>query len=156
MMRQFRWDRYARYALAGIRLVNGAMGLVAPTALIRRIDPGHKPSPAAIYAFRLFGVRTVLLGLDLLVRPDAELRQALREGVLIHASDAATAALLGIQNRVPARTCLLLTVISSGNVALSLSALGRTAIPDQGSTTGVDPLHAPEGKGDSDGQAHTQ
>lgn len=55
------------YALAGIRLFNGAAGLLAPELLIRRLDPDREPpSAAAVYAFRLFGIRTILLGLDLL------------------------------------------------------------------------------------------
>ena len=49
----------ARIWLALIRIVNGAAGLVAPKALARRVSPEPEPSPAAIYAFRLFGVRTI-------------------------------------------------------------------------------------------------
>jgi hypothetical protein len=118
------WRRNARYLLAGVRLVNGVTGLVAPRLFIGRIDGGRTPSPAAIYAFRMFGIRTVLLGLDLLARRDAEARQALRAGVLIHASDTVTATLLGVGNRVSPRTAVLLTLISAGNVALALTALG--------------------------------
>ena len=58
--------RPARYALAAVRLVNGGVGLVAPQLFIGRFDPDRPASPAAIYAFRLFGVRTILIGLDLL------------------------------------------------------------------------------------------
>jgi hypothetical protein len=82
--------RHARYGLAAVRIVNGSLGLFAPRVLIKRLDPSHEPSPAAIYAFRLFGVRTILLGLDVLVRPDAEVQRAMREGVLIHLSDMVT------------------------------------------------------------------
>lgn len=58
--------RAARIILALIRIVNGLIGLVVPQLFIARFDPDAKPSAAALYAFRLFGIRTVLIGLDLL------------------------------------------------------------------------------------------
>jgi hypothetical protein len=110
-------------ALGIIRLVNGALGIVAPGILVRRLggDPGV--SPSALYAFRLFGVRTVLLGAELLIRRDAELRRALRQGLVIHASDVATSVLLGVQHQVTPRTSVLLATISAINVALAVTAL---------------------------------
>ena len=64
----------ARYALAAIRIANGLLALVAPELIIKRFgeDPGQ--DAAAIYGLRLFGVRTVLIGADLLT----EHRQAAR------------------------------------------------------------------------------
>ena len=117
--------RYAIYGLAAIRILNGTLGLVAPKVLIKRVDPSTEVSPAAIYAFRMFGIRTIWLGLDLLVRPQAEVQRALQEGVVIHASDAVTAALLGIEHKVPKRTAVLITLISATNVALAAAALER-------------------------------
>ncbi|MFD8542403.1 hypothetical protein [Streptomyces sp. NPDC059649] len=113
------------YALAGIRLFNGVTGLLAPSLLIRRLDPDHEPSPAAVYAFRLFGIRTILLGIALLTHDGARLRQDLREGVLIHGSDTATAAMLGIRGQVPPRTAALTTLISATNTVLA--ATGQDA-----------------------------
>ncbi|GKQ36199.1 hypothetical protein [Streptomyces sp. A012304] len=114
------------YALGGIRVVNGAAGLLAPDLLIRRLDPHHEPhSPAALYAFRLFGIRTVLLGLDLLTHHGERLRDDLREGVLIHASDTATAAMLGLSGRLPPRTAALTTLISATNTVLATAATSR-------------------------------
>ncbi|MFH8800744.1 hypothetical protein ACH4F6_14275 [Streptomyces sp. NPDC017936] len=112
------------YALAGIRVFNGATGLLAPDLLIRRLDPDAREplSPAAIYAFRLFGIRTVLLGLDLLTYRDERLREDLREGVLIHGSDTATAAMLALSGRLPPRTGALTTLISATNTALAVAA----------------------------------
>ncbi|MEU6549246.1 hypothetical protein ABZ915_03020 [Streptomyces sp. NPDC046915] len=111
------------YALAGIRLFNGATGLLAPDLLIRRLDPDREPpSPAAIYAFRLFGIRTILLGLDLLTNRGERLREDLREGILIHGSDTATAASLGLGGRLPPRTAVLTTLISAVNTALAATA----------------------------------
>jgi hypothetical protein len=118
-----RVHRPARYALAAVRIVNGAVGLLAPRLFIRRFDPDRPASPAAIYAFRLFGIRTVLIGLDLL-RP-ARAQRAAREGVLIHASDTVTAASLAVAGAVPRRTGIVTTAISAGNVVLAVLAVER-------------------------------
>lgn len=115
--------KVARVLLAGVRLVNGTTGLVAPQLLIRRIDPAQAVSPAGVYAFRLFGVRTMFLGAELLIRRDAELQRALRQGLVIHASDVATSVLLGVQGQVTPRTSALLTTISAINVVLAVTAL---------------------------------
>ncbi|MFI9810050.1 hypothetical protein ACIHEJ_38110 [Streptomyces sp. NPDC052301] len=116
------------YVLAGIRLLNGAAGLLAPELLIRRFDPDRDPpSPAAVYAFRLFGIRTVLLGLALLTHSGERLREDLREAVLIHGSDTATAATVGLQGHAPPRTAVLTTLISAVNTALSVSATASLA-----------------------------
>jgi hypothetical protein len=117
--------RYAIYGLAAIRILNGTLGLVAPKVLIKRVDPSTDVSPAAIYAFRMFGIRTIWLGVDLLVRPQPEVQRALQEGVVIHASDMVTAALLGLEHKVSKRTAVLITAISATNVALAAVALER-------------------------------
>ena len=115
--------RNARVLLAVIRLANGTLGLVAPELLIGQIEPGRPPGASAIYAFRLFGVRTVFLGAELLVRRDAELQRALRQGVVIHASDVATSTLLGVRHQTSPRTSAMLAAISTVNVLLAVAAL---------------------------------
>jgi len=120
-VRGVRVHRPARYALAAVRLVNGGVGLVAPGLFIGRFDPDRPASPAAIYAFRLFGIRTILIGLDLL-RP-ARAQRAAREGVLIHASDTVTAASLAISGAVPRKTGIVTAAISAGNVVLAVLAI---------------------------------
>ena len=122
-MRSIGVHRPARYALAAVRLVNGGVGLLAPRLFIGRFDPDRPPSPAAIYAFRLFGVRTVLIALDLL-RPRRAQRAA-REGVWIHASDTVTAASLALSGVVPRRTGIATTAISAMNVGLAVLAVER-------------------------------
>jgi hypothetical protein len=112
----------ARVALALIRIVNGVLGLFLPHLLIRRIDPADPPSPAAIYAFRLFGVRTILVGRDLLRPPGAERAKAVEEAPLIHASDTATATLLTLTGRVPLRSGLPLVAVSGLNTVLAVVA----------------------------------
>jgi hypothetical protein len=122
-MRSVGVHRPARYALAAVRLVNGGVGLLAPRLFIGRFDPDRPASPAAIYAFRLFGIRTVLIALDLL-RPERAQRAA-QEGVLIHASDTITAASLALSGAVPRRTGIATTAISAGNVVLAVLAVER-------------------------------
>ncbi len=114
---------YARILLAGIRLFNGAAALFAPTLLARQF--GDNSNRAVIYVLRLFGVRTIIVGIELLV-PDEELRaSALRYAIPIHASDTLSAALAGIQGQLPARVSIMLTAISGVNTALAILAQPR-------------------------------
>lgn len=111
---------YARILLAGIRLFNGAAALFAPTLLARQFK--DNPNSAVIYVLRLFGVRTIIVGIELLV-PDEELRaSALRYAIPIHASDTLSAALAGIQRQLPPRVSIMLTAISGVNTALAIFA----------------------------------
>ncbi|KAA9150789.1 hypothetical protein FPZ12_040440 [Amycolatopsis acidicola] len=109
--------------LAVVRIVNGTLALLVPGLLIGRLDPGREPSPAAVYAFRMFGIRTVLLGLQLLFADGDRLRYALREGALIHAVDAATAVTLGARRKVSVATAVFIIGISASNTALAAAAL---------------------------------
>ena len=88
----------ARYSLGVVRVVNGALGLLAPTFIARRLgDDQPDRNAAAIYGIRLFGVRTVVIGLDLLRPPGEALDRAVRAAPLIHASDTLT--VLTLQRR---------------------------------------------------------
>jgi hypothetical protein len=70
----------------------------------------------------MFGIRTVLLGLDLL-SSDAEVRRhALRASVLVHGSDTISAARAGFTKTLPPRAAVTATAISAVNVALALIA----------------------------------
>ena len=51
----------ARVLLARIRLFNGAAALFVPAVVVRRLGTEPEASPTALYAFRLFGVRTILI-----------------------------------------------------------------------------------------------
>jgi hypothetical protein len=114
--------RAARYALAGIRLVNGTAALVAPALLLRRLGVDPQANPAAFYALRMFGIRTVVLGAELLLLDGDELDRSLRTGVLIHASDVLAAATAGATHRLPARSAMVATLISTVNVGLAVAA----------------------------------
>ena len=112
----------ARIWLALIRIFNGAGGLLFPKKLARRVSPAPEPNPAAIYAFRLFGVRTVKIGADLL-SGDAGVREhAARAALGIHASDTMTAGMLLLSGHVTKRAGIMLTAISALNVVLALKA----------------------------------
>ena len=119
------WRDYARIALAAIRLFNGAAALFAPTWVARQLGGDPNSNPAAIYVLRLFGVRTIVVGIELLV-PDEGLRAStLRYAIPIHASDTFSAALAGIQGQLPPRASIMLTVISGINTALAIFAQPR-------------------------------
>lgn len=112
----------ARTTLGLIRLATGALGLFLPERLIGRIDPVEPASPAAVYAFRLFGVRTILIGRDLVVGGAAVRAKAVGEAPLIHAVDTATATLLTVTGRVPLRSGAPLIAISAVNTLLAFRA----------------------------------
>jgi hypothetical protein len=113
----------ARYALGAVRVVNGTLGLLAPALIIRRFgDEEPLANPAAVYALRLFGIRTVLIGADLFLLRGPELDRALRAAVLIHASDTATVlSLLRRKQLAPDRARPLL-LISGANTVLAVTA----------------------------------
>ncbi len=110
----------ARYALAAIRVVNGIIALVAPAIIVKRFGEEPGRSTTAIYGLRLFGVRTVLIGADLVTQRGQPLRHATAQAVLIHASDTATAAGLAISGRVRPRQVIPLILISAINTALAV------------------------------------
>lgn len=116
----------ARLALALIRIINGTLALVVPRLLIGRLESGDPPSPAAVYAFRMFGIRTVLIGRDLVRGDGPVLTRAVAEAPLIHASDTATATLLTLTRRVSVRNGVPLIGISALNTVLAMVAARRT------------------------------
>ena len=107
--------------LAAIRIANGALGLVAPQVLVKRTstDP---TSVEPYYAFRMFGIRTLVLGLDLLTLTGASQERARAQAVLIHATDTACAALGGLRGDLPARAARTTVAISAVNTALAVVA----------------------------------
>lgn len=118
-----RWSepirRYARVLLACIRLFNGTAGLLAPAAMARRLGTAPGSNAVAIYALRLFGVRTIVIGAELLSR-DAEVRaRSLRLGLLIHASDTIAALIAGARGGFSPRAARLAALISAFNVVLT-------------------------------------
>ena len=116
----------ARRLLAAIRLFNGAAGLLFPEALARRVGVDPDANPGVLYFIRLFGVRTVVIGAELLMPETGERRAtALRQAVLIHGSDTLAAGVAAFSGRLPGRTGRTITLISAVNTLLALYAGGR-------------------------------
>lgn len=112
----------ARVALACIRLVNGCLGLLIPAWLVRRLGDEPENNPAAVYAFRLFGVRTIMIGMELLL-PEGPIRdRAVGTAPLIHASDTFAATLGSIQGRIPTKAALTIVIVSLLNTVLAVLA----------------------------------
>ena len=108
--------------LAVVRIVNGTLGLLAPQVLLRRLSPDDQAARAGMYPFRMFGIRTILLGIELLTADDASRRRLTRLAILIHASDTVSAVVSGIRGDLPPRAAVATTLISSGNTALAILA----------------------------------
>src|SRR5262245_44663205 len=111
--------------LAVIRLFNGLAALLAPRFLARQLDVSPETQPAVLYVFRMFGIRTVLIGADLFLQPAARPR-ALRQGIVIHASDTLAALIAGVFGQLPMRAALVAFLISATNTGLAIVAAGRT------------------------------
>ena len=111
----------ARVTLAGIRIFNGTAGLLAPSMLSKRLDVEEAAAPMA-YPFRMFGIRTILIGLDLLSRDPEVRRHAVRAAPLIHASDTISAWAAGKSGALPPKAARTATTISAVNLVLALLA----------------------------------
>ena len=118
---------HARIALATIRLVNGTMALLAPEMMLRRLGADPAVNGVAVYPLRMFGIRTVLLGAELLT--DGSMQQKGQVGILIHATDAASAITAGLRRQLPARVAILAAGISLTNTALAV-IIARPDRPD--------------------------
>ena len=116
---------YARITLAGIRLFNGVAALFVPATLARRVGVDPDANPAALYALRLFGVRTVLIGAQLLLRDPGLRAHSLRVAPAIHALDASAALIAGERGQLPQRAGTTAAIISSVNTVLAIVALKR-------------------------------
>jgi hypothetical protein len=117
----------AHLILAGIRFANGALALFVPHSLARRLDVDADKSPGLLYFERLFGIRTILIALDLVTGDEDELKRALRRGRLIHATDATAAALAGMRGNLAPRPARMTVVISLVNLLLALIARPQKA-----------------------------
>ncbi len=126
----------ARKLLAAIRIFNGAAGLLAPEKLLGRLGVDTAGDRSGAYPFRMFGIRTVLIGLDLLILTGDELRRAEKLAVLIHASDTAAATAGMVRGDLPPKQGRMAIVISAVNTGLAVIAwrggrrveLGRTTV----------------------------
>ena len=116
---------FARITLAGIRLFNGVAALFVPATLARQLGVDPAGNPAALYALRLFGVRTVLIGAQLLLRDGGVRAHSLRVAPAIHALDASAALIAGERGQLPRRAATAAAIISTVNTVLAIVALKR-------------------------------
>ena len=113
---------WARVALAAIRLFNGLAALLMPRRVALRLGMLADEQGAMPYILRMFGIRTVMLGLALLARDEVTRAQAVRKAPLIHATDSIAAVLAGARRQVPGRVGLVIVTISVVNTCLALIA----------------------------------
>lgn len=117
----------ARVVLAGVRLVNGTASLLAPATFARRLGVDPETNGPAIYVLRLFGVRTILIGSELLSRNPEIRAHALRLAVRVHLTDTIAAAVAGATRQLPAKGAKAAVLTSSVNTVLAVIA--RKALP---------------------------
>jgi hypothetical protein len=110
----------AHLALGATRLFNGTAALLAPTMTARRLGVDPDANPAPVYPLRMFGVRTVVLGAELLVGDEETRARSLLTGIPIHASDTAAAAIAGFRRQLPATTAAQLVAVSALNTSLAV------------------------------------
>lgn len=120
----------ARYTLAAIRFVNGSVALVAPRLLAKTSGVDPDANPAALYALRLFGVRTVYTAWELAFARGDHSRDAFAVAPAIHASDALSAFAAGRAGQLPPGPAKRGTTISSVNFVLAVLA-ALTARPSR-------------------------
>jgi hypothetical protein len=125
-VRRNRRAEQARIMLGVIRLINGGLGILAPGVLVRRLGSDPAANPAALYAFRLFGVRTVLLGVELLLAEGPLREHVRRTALIVHASDTTAAALGAWRGELPPRAALTTVLISGVNTVLAFLVWPRT------------------------------
>ena len=112
----------ARIALAGVRLLMGGAALVGPQKFVRRLGAEADAHGPAVHISRMFGIRTVLIALDLVSRDEVVRRHALRLALIVHVSDTISAAASGLSKQLPTRPALLATGVSAANVVLAAIA----------------------------------
>ena len=115
---------FARVTLAGIRIFNGTAGLLAPSMLSKKLDAEEAAGPMS-YPFRMFGIRTILIGVDLLSHDPEVRRNAVRQAPLVHASDTISAWAAGKLGALPPKAAKTATTISAVNLVLALLANRR-------------------------------
>jgi hypothetical protein len=115
--------KVARITLGGVRIATGTTGLLAPEMIISRFDEGNpKADAAAVFGLRLFGIRTILIGADLIRLHGRDLDHALRAAPLVHATDTATVLRLQRTGQLSPERARPLARISGLNTALAMTA----------------------------------
>jgi hypothetical protein len=122
----------ARKSLGVIRIGFGAAALVVPHFLVKNFqakpegpEASRDKAIAAQYAFRLFGIRTVIIGFELLLLKGAALERAANLAPIIHGSDTISAFIAAKYGPLPKRMGIILVAIPAVNTGLSVLARRR-------------------------------
>ncbi|MEU5266191.1 hypothetical protein [Amycolatopsis sp. NPDC021455] len=115
----------ARKALACVRIFNGALGLFAPGRMARSLGSEPGEDKRFGYPARMFGIRTLVLGGDLLLLKvdDPSARRILGQAVLIHATDTAAAAHAAARGELQGKAAKFTVAISAVNTLLAVISL---------------------------------
>jgi hypothetical protein len=115
----------ARTALACVRIFNGALGLFAAGRMAKSLGGELGDDRRFVYPARMFGIRTLVLGVDLLTlkADDPSARRVLRQAVLIHGTDTAAALYAARRRELPAKAAKLTVLISAVNTGLAVISL---------------------------------
>ncbi len=111
----------ARILLACIRLLNGLLALLVPGFLAHQVGVDAETNPGILYVFRMFGIRTVLIGAELLMQTGDRRAEALRRAVVIHASDT-LAAYMALRSGYFPKKGRIIVWISAFNTLLAVIA----------------------------------
>jgi hypothetical protein len=111
----------ARILLACIRLLMGLMALLVPGFMAHQIGVDPKTNPGVLYVLRMFGIRTVMVGAELLMQTGDRRAEALRRAVVIHTSDTLAAFVASRSANFPKQGRLIVWV-SAFNTVLAIIA----------------------------------
>jgi hypothetical protein len=114
--------RRAPQALGCVRLFFGSTSLLMPTTVARRLGVDPDANAAPVHPLRMFGIRTVIIGAELLFGDERTKARSIRLAPVIHASDTLSAALAGLTRQLPPGVAVKTTLISAGNTVLALMA----------------------------------
>lgn len=102
--------------------MNGTVSLLAPATFASKLGVDPEKNGPALYVLRLFGVRTILIGSELLSRNPEVRARAVRVAVRVHLSDTIAAAAAGASGHLPAKGAKTAVITSSLNTLLALVA----------------------------------
>ena len=116
----------ARRLRGAVRLVKGTLALAAARFLLGCLGTDPDQDPSGSYPFRLFGVRSVLIGADRLVLTGDQAGPASKVAVAIQATDTATLATRLVKGHLLGRAGSVATLASAVNSLLAvIAATGR-------------------------------
>jgi hypothetical protein len=101
-------------------LFYGTTALLTPSFVARRLGVDPDANPAPIHPLRMFGIRTILIGSELLFEGPRTRARSMRAAPLIHASDTASALVGGLRRQLPPRVAVFATLVSGLNTAVAV------------------------------------